>query len=194
MYRRKIIIFEGMDSVGKDTQIKFVCNKYKYTYFHILHYCAVTTRSNAEARRMSHDTYLEMLCLLEQLYHYDFILNRSHYGEYVYGKIYRNYEDPDYVLKMEKDIRWRALLHDATLITLVNSNFDELIKRDDGNSLSACKRELLSEEYNRFLDVHEQSIIKAKKLIDVNGLSIEQVSSEINSFLDEVYLDEVDEE
>lgn len=189
LHRRKIIIVEGMDNCGKDTQIKNIAEMFPDSYFHTLHYHAIKSRSNEDARKMSEDTYWEMFRILEQMYDFDFILNRSHYGEYVYGKIYRGYQDPEYVLNLEQNLRWQSVLRDAVLITFVNSDVQSLISREDGESLSNGDPTLFAIEYHRFRDVHEQSIIneKRKKLIDIKGLSIHDVRKAIEIFLWSVY-------
>lgn len=188
---RKLIIVEGMDNTGKDTQIKRIVNRYPNDIFHTLHYHAVKSRTPAEARMLAEMTYDSMFGIIETCTWSSFILNRSHYGEYVYGKIYRDYPDPEYVFELERRFRNReVLLRDrAVLIVFVNTDFETLAAREDGDSLSQGKISLIKSERDRFTSVYELSAVDPmrKCLINTAGKNIEEVSAMVDSFLDRVY-------
>jgi len=186
---RKLIIVEGMDSVGKDTQIKRITSHYHDDIFHTLHYHAIKGRTNEQARKLSEETYNSMLHICSLLSRTNIILNRSHYGEYVYGKLYRDYADPEYVFNL--DLRHVELLKSAKLIILVNSDFDELLRREDGDSLSQGQAQYstfcMSLELDRFKIVYDLSIAGNKMWFDVRGLSIDQIAKRIATWLDGCY-------
>jgi thymidylate kinase len=184
---RKIIIIEGMDLTGKDTQIKRIVNYYPKNCFHTLHYHAVKSRDNDEALLYAKQTYNEMFDILNSLPDTDFILNRSHYGEYVYGKMYRDYENPGYIFQLER--QWRMMQNNAVLIIFVTTDYETLATREDGDSLSKGEFARLEEEAARFNDVYELSVVdpKRKCLINTSGKSIEQVWTMVKAHLDHVY-------
>jgi len=112
----KLIVVEGMDNTGKDTQIKKIVEHYHAQVFHTLHYHAVKARDPMQARFLAQKTYREMFEICKSTLEFtNVILNRSHYGEYVYGHIYRNYPDPEYVFDMERDFfqRYTAFVNSA---------------------------------------------------------------------------------
>ena len=184
---RRLIIFEGMDAVGKDTQLKAIVNHYPHRTFHTLHYHAVKNRDWIQARVLAEKTYRQMFDICRIMSECDIILNRSHYGEYVYGAMYRGYTDPEYVFNLERQMHIFETIQDAALIVLVNSDTDALIYREDGDSLSQGQRALIDTEFRRFHDVFLKSAVPRRLLLDVNGMSIAAVTAKITSWLDEVY-------
>ena len=99
------------------------------------------------------------------------IHNRSWYGEYVYGCMYR-YNSPEEVIKMV-DILEQGLCkvvnqEDICFITLLSNNIDFLVKNDDGLSISEAKKELIDEEVHRFEKIAEYSHLYNKHVIYVN--------------------------
>ena len=182
---RKIIVVEGMDNVGKDTQIKAIANHYNTEIFHTLHYHSIKNLSSEEAQALAEKTYTEMFKLMLRSPTHNFILYRSHYGEYVYGHIYRQYVNPSYVFDLERQLLFKSVLNDAALIVLVNGDFAALSSREDGDSLSAGKAELMRQEYDRFYDVYRLSNIGNKMFIDVENSSREQITRSIVSYLDQ---------
>ncbi len=189
---RKLIIVEGMDSVGKDTQIKAIQNSYQLIIFHTFHLNNVKSRTEIESRRLLEQTYNQLFEIIHDSPSFNYILNRSHYGEYVYGSIYRNYTDPDYIFDLERQEKFIRLLYSAKLIILVNSDFEELIDREDGDSLSQDSERLMQRELFRFNTIYERSVAKDKILIDCNGLSKNEVSIKIFDFLDGCCYDTTD--
>lgn len=184
----KLIIFEGMDRCGKDTQIKNIISNYKDEVFHMLHYHVVAGRTAEESRRMHEKTHRETfeLCKLAADSGFNIILNRSHYGEYVYGKIYRNYIDPEYIFDLEKEYDFKSWFDSVYLIILINSDIKEMIRREDGASLSKGKAYNLIEEAARFEDVSDKSTIDNVLLVDSAGMRISDVSEVITSWLNGV--------
>lgn len=189
MASRKLIIIEGMDCTGKDTQIKAICNHFPHENFHTLHYHAIKSRTPEEARKLAELTYREMFFIVDQAPYTNFIFNRSHYGEYVYGEMYRGYTDPEYVFEIDRESHIARQLEDAALIVLLNNDFDTLLAREDGDSLSQGDRMKLVQEFERFYDVYLSSGARHKILLNVAGMSIPEVTKKVTSWLDMVYND-----
>ena len=175
---------ESPDRCGKDTQIKLIKNRFPYFLFHELHYTADLVNnpnlSIEEKFKISKNYYIEMFDIISSFSCYkNFILNRAHLGEYVYGKKYRGY-DGSYVFDLEK--KYKDFLYQMKLIVFIDSAHN-LISREDGESLSGINIENKQEEIDKFIAAYEYSIIPKKKLINIDGKSIEQVCYEIFEFL-----------
>lgn len=172
------IIFEGIDNVGKTTQIEKI-QQYLYDKpIHKLHYSNFKGLKNkSDILKYSKKVYNQMMQLLNKT-NYNLILDRAHLGEYVYGKKYRNYTDKEceYVFKLEKKIKT-----DVYLIILIDSSNGSLL-RDDGLSLSTANNDRL-EEIERFKMAFKKSNIKNKILIDIKNKSINDVHKIIVKFL-----------
>lgn len=174
-----VIIIEGIDRVGKDTQIKLIKNIFSKRTFHTFHYSTPPKiLSSSEQKDYSYKLYKQMFDIIYQNPRIDFIFNRSHLGEYVYAQKYRNYSG-EYVWNLEHIYMKRE---DQYLILLVNSDIQSLIDREDSDSLSNNRKDI-EYELNRFKEAFERTKIKNKILIDVAGLSIDEVHSKIKEFL-----------
>lgn len=175
-----LVIFEGIDRVGKDTQIKlfqkYMFNNYN-KLFHQLHCSgfANNTLSKAVLKQINLEYYNEMFQLLCNPY--NFILNRSHLGEYVYGPMYREY-DGSYVLELEK-----KLPKDCYLILLLDS-VDNVLKREDNDSFT-CDRDKKQHEIDLFKEIFNKTSIKNKILIELNNRNINDIHEEIIKFVKE---------
>ena len=94
------------------------------------------------------------------------ILDRSYIGEYVYGLIYRKIKYTD---TMFKDFENKAIKYLLNTMHVVLVNFtdsvENVISREDGNSHSGSlhTKQL---EHDKFIELHNLSIIKNKYLID----------------------------
>ena len=177
-----IVLIEGLDRCGKDTQISNLKSHFKNIQFHEMHYSAIKGLTPEECISYSKKLYNEMfeLCAYGLETNKSFIFNRAHLGEMVYGKIYRNYEG-DYIYDIEKD--FKNILDKIYLILLVDEA-NNCIERDDGLSFSIDK---VKKEYekDRFELAYEKSNIKNKILININKKDPEGVFNDIKNFLKE---------
>lgn len=178
-----LLIFEGLDRVGKDTQIRLL-QKYYYPkkMFHHFHYSGFSKNEYTpeEQLEFNKEFYEEMFELILTNKNKNIILNRSHLGEFVYGPLYRKY-DPSYIWNLEQ----KFLLNygrSVFLFTFIDE-VDNLIKREDGKSFSLDVDSKKSEIMNFILATNFSSIPN-KKIININGKSIEVVHSEIIEFLE----------
>lgn len=173
----KTIIIEGTDNVGKDTIINRLKDEFKRN---VVIHCEKPEndiplnqslkQENTFAKLLGENIYYNNS--LHNLDDFLFIHNRSWYGEYVYGCMYRK-NDPEYVKRMI--INLELLLNknisedDIVYITLLSDNIDFLVRNDDGLSLSDAKKELIEEETKRFEEIYMLSTIKNKHIVYVNN-------------------------
>jgi len=171
-----IIIFEGMDRTGKDTQIKLL-QKYLLDKPQVIyHYQKIDGIDNNICKKYSKLLYKDMFKIINTNKNKRHIIfNRAHLGELVYGKIYRKY-NANYLHKLEAKIKD---INNIYLIVLTSDNN----KLEDGNSLSNGEIKLINKEKELFINTFNNSNIKNKILIDINDKSIEDINKEILYFL-----------
>lgn len=201
----KVIIIEGTDNTGKDTIIKKLKNIAEQN---IVFHCEkpTVTKTPDEQAIEQEKTFAELLgktvygyqfiCNCEENFcpdggEYFLIHNRSWYGEYVYGCMYRD-NAPEQVVEMIHNIE--AVINkiiseeDICYITLLSNNADFLVRNDDGLSISAAKKELIEEETKRFEEIHSLSNIKNKHIVYVNeGIEFRPSEDIFNEVLDCIY-------
>lgn len=175
-----IVLFEGLDNTGKDTQINNLKSYLKNNQFHMFHYSAVKGLTAEECIEYSKKLYDEMFELCEYAIQNDknFIFNRAHLGEMVYGKIYRNYEG-DYIYDIEKN--HKNILDKIYLIVFVDEP-KGCIDRDDGLSFSTDIN-FKTYEKERFELAYTKSNIQNKILININKKDKNEVFEDIKKFL-----------
>jgi thymidylate kinase len=182
----KVIIVEGLDRTGKDTQITLLENyfKSKNETFLQLHFGKPMPLEKEEmiftSKNMFKNTFEFMLKSLKL--QQNFILNRFHIGEAVYAPLYRNYSG-NYVFSIEKKYCKKFIeeWNNVYLITFTDTP-EHFIEREDGNSFSKNKG-MKKKEIKRFVDSTQKSNIKNKIIINIDGKSIEQVQKEVFTFL-----------
>jgi thymidylate kinase len=172
----KILIIEGPDNCGKDTLIKNVAAHYNIVK--TIH-CDKPTETDPDSALMNQSV---QFVSLANLVINDYInksediaiFNRYHYGEYIYGQIYRN----ENVTNILSTIRYiDSILNngisekDICYIQLMSDNEDFLFKNDDGLSLSENNKNLIKKECKLFKEIYEKSLIKNKHLVYVNNNS-----------------------
>jgi thymidylate kinase len=175
----KIIIIEGTDNVGKDTVIKRL--EAEFINCAVVHCEKPPHATSKEQALYQQSSFINLMA--NTLYQYiaysklgigdefAMIHNRSWYGEYVYGCMYRD-NDPTFVKHMIKTLE-TALNNsikpnDLCFITLLSDNMEFLSRNEDGLSLSSGKQDLIKLETERFKEIHNASIIKNKHIVYVN--------------------------
>jgi thymidylate kinase len=158
----KLIIIEGPDNCGKNTLI----NKISENFLTItnIHY---TKPENKYIQNTVFRGYA--YAIVNKVYDTDaVILNRSHYGEYVYGCLYRGISDKDALdIINEIDDIYLKYNIDVYYIQLLSTSDKLLVKNDDNKSLSKGNIEAISAEQRRFKSVYDKSKLN-KILIYVN--------------------------
>lgn len=169
----KIFIVEGLDNVGKDTIINSISKNYKNKL--IIHSQKPKSNTPDEQFIEQQNTFytLSLNNVIDYLNNrYDIIIhNRSWYGEYVYGCLYRNADD-DLVKKMILNCETTLISNidpkDICFIMLLSSSSEFLMRNEDGLSISNGKKDLIEEEMKRFNEIFDCSIIENKHIVYVN--------------------------
>ena len=195
-----IVLFDGLDNTGKTTQIQklisYFANKdmistvCKYSKFDKL-----DKKKEEKFSKRFYKDYFEKIVnwpdkvtpdpayIAEDNIHYihdnNLILDRGHISEAVYASMYRSYSG-DYVWDLEKCLENKYNIY---LIVLINS-VEKAIEREDGLSLSNGDADKINIEISKFAEAYKKSCIQNKIIIDINGLSIEEVFAQIRKFLD----------
>lgn len=180
------ILIEGVDCVGKDTQIRFLETEFEKLgkVVHIIHYSNIKLENNENIEIASKLRYREMFNLLNKSDDLNiFIFNRSHLGEMIYGPIYRNYSG-NYVLDFEKDFMKNE--HQDTKLILFTDDAEKIIERDkkrgDNQSFST-DLDTKKKEIELFDNAFEKSILN-KKRIKLEGRDAEQIwGEEVKPFI-----------
>ena len=195
-----IVLFDGLDNTGKTTQIQklvsYFANKdmistvCKYSKFDKL-----DKKKEEKFSKRFYKDYFEKIVnwpdkvipdpayIAEDNIHYihdnNLILDRGHISEAVYASMYRSYSG-DYVWDLEKCLENKYNIY---LIVLIDS-VEKAIEREDGLSLSNGNADKINIEISKFAEAYKKSCIQNKIIIDINGLSIEEVFAQIIKFLD----------
>lgn len=198
----KIIIIEGTDNVGKDTVINRL--QKEFISCPIIHSEKPPVGSNKDMAAFQQTSFCFLLG--DTLFQYvtvskmgigdEFALihNRSWYGEYVYGCLYRD-NNPKIVKNMihtlETILTNTVKEDDLCFITLLADDMDFLSRNEDGLSMSGGKQELIKIETDRFKEIFNDSIIKNKHIVYVNDGSEfrhpDDIYNEVLSYVNNFY-------
>lgn len=157
----KILIVEGLDRCGKGTFIKkyrSLVDNFSTVRFHCDAPPSVIDKGLHVAWSMRHYNAVLGQARLMWNNSFDVIFDRSHIGEFVYGKLYRKY-DPDWVfdchdkiLMAEPRVDWYNENQVPKVEILVFTDSPEsLWARDDGEGLSSSLEDI-KKEYTRWCE------------------------------------------
>lgn len=165
----KIIIIEGIDNTGKDTLIAGIKNHFTNN---IVYHCEKPNTNELTEQEIEFAKLLGYCCYLYNSDTYDaYILNRSWYGEYVYGTLYRRHDCADVfamISNIENTLEKVIDKDDICYITLL-ADPEFVAKNDDGLSLSENKLDSIKDEIALFKEIHSESNIKNKHIVYVNN-------------------------
>lgn len=181
-----VIIIEGVDCVGKSTQISFIENYLESTLksVHKIHYSSLNFTDNTDViKKVSEIQYDDMFKLISLVKgDVNIIFDRSHIGEAVYSPMYRGYNG-DYVFDIEK--KYEQYLSDVKLI-LFTDTAENICKRDisrnDGKSFTTevNKKQI---ELDLFDKAFDKSILNKKRIELLGRSAIEIFNTEVKPFL-----------
>lgn len=163
-----LLIIEGTDNIGKDTLKNQLIDLFDTVT--LIHCSSPKSRGFK-----SYEQDKTFLTYADNIVNgvYDgtecIIMNRSHYGEYVYGQIYRHrnpIEISSMINDFDKLIDSRIDLK-VKYIQLLSTSLELRKKYDDNKSLSLMDEQKMEIENKLFMDVYNQSKFD-KKLIYVN--------------------------
>lgn len=159
----KLVIIEGPDNTGKTTVINRLMKKYDNIYY--IH-CQKPVNADPILAALEQTNLFNKI--LQQIRHMTayikpelIILDRSWFGEYVYGCKYRG-NGKEYVIdmiqkcinKLNEISEEIELEYYPILLTVDNPVF--CIKNDDGLSLSHARLDNITDEVNRFNEIAEK--------------------------------------
>jgi len=145
-----ILIIEGLDRCGKDTLIKNIKQKLLTNPNTFVIHCSSPPKNSDSTWSKTYYTNLLNECSILSNKGYNIILNRSHYGEDVYGPIYRN-NSADWVYEISREI---LNPKDSVAIFLVDEP-ECLIEREDGESFYTSIEDIKRTK-ERFEHVYEK--------------------------------------
>jgi thymidylate kinase len=179
----KIIILEGPDNTGKDTQQKLIIkNLYKQDglVFQTHHFSNCPFDNNKDHIAYSKKMYTDMFRTIKEYCNMEIsaIFNRSHLGEAVYSPLYRFY-DGNYVFDIEQ--HYKDICDSIYLIVFVGDK-NVIFSRDDKLSFYKDANGVQNER-ELFERAFEKSIISHKCIIDVTGKDIDEVNRIVMKFL-----------
>lgn len=167
----KLVIIEGPDNCGKNTLINKLSENFEIVK--IVH-CGKPKGETDEDKALYQHNYFQRLCeiaVMDSNTSTDATIhNRSWYGEYVYGPIYRNTDKKfieEYIKNIEESLLTSFKPEDIYYIQLMSSSVELLAKNDDNLSLSNANTELIKTECEQFTEIFNKSILN-KKMIYVN--------------------------
>ena len=195
-----VVLFDGLDNTGKTTQIQKLVSYFanKDMISTVCKYSKLDKLDKKKEEKFSkrfYKDYFEKIVnwpdkvipdpayIAEDNIHYihdnNLILDRGHISEAVYASMYRSYSG-DYVWDLEKCLENKYNIY---LIVLIDS-VEKAVEREDGLSLSNGNADKINIEISKFAEAYKKSCIQNKIIIDINGLSIEEVFAQIRKFLD----------
>jgi thymidylate kinase len=178
---RNIIMIDGLDNVGKTTQIERLIDALSYLPTHVIKYPKLNNATHEKSMQYSKDLYNNMFRLMNIAYNdlsCNLIFDRSHITEAVYSPLYRKYKG-DFVFDIEKIYVNYPFWKNLYLFILKNDP-EILLKRDDNKSHSNDLNSKI-EEIKMFNKAFENSNIRNKFIIDCTNKSINQITNEILS-------------
>lgn len=181
----KLVIFESPDNCFKTTNVETLAKEFfkRNLLVHQLHYTSLGLTNINQTIQISTQLYKHGFMLPFNTRSDSFIMDRFHFGEMVYGKIYRNYE-ADFIYDIERKVRdlnpkwWNKSVYSITLY----DDVENLIERDDGKSFTTDP-DKKQYEIERFILASEKSFIKNKMLIRVTGETKENLAKKITNFV-----------
>lgn len=174
-----VIIFEGVDNSGKDTQIRLIKKHLLTLPTHVLSYSDIKGISSTLHKDILKKQYEDGVQIIkESIKKRNLIFNRFLFGENIYSFKYRGY-DGGYIFNIEKNL----LKHqDDTYLIVFVDNEKNLLKREDGLSFSKNLKDK-KYEVEKFKETYNKSKIKNKILINIENKKIEDVYEEVRNFL-----------
>jgi thymidylate kinase len=190
----KLLIVEGLDRVGKNTLLANLSSNFEN--FCVRHFTSPPKGlSEREAERFQQKAFHREFQLYNKVSEWDshselsmsslWTWNRSHLGEAVYGKIYRNYDATPWIIDLERFFSFD--IKPEIYLLLLTASPDFIVKRDDGKSFTT-DHDKKNKEIQSFVDVYNASLVQHKLHIRVddgeNYLSAERIHKNVLEFLE----------
>jgi hypothetical protein len=175
----KHIIICGGDRLGKNSLIEGLTKYFNYDNVCVRHFGKPSKTLNEGESPLSFQincfekegAFLNFVSQLEEdtynYYENVVIWNRSHYGEYVYGQMFRNQppiELENYIKNFDEEY---LLTNSETYLVLLTATPEFFLSQEDGNSFSKNIAEK-TKEIMLFDEIFKKSLIDKKIRIKVN--------------------------
>lgn len=203
-----VLIFEGVDNLGKTTIINRLTDTYKNAVDVLLiHATAPKCKEGEDPNKIQKVTFKQNVVKCSTLAMQEHVLtycnknlvfmDRSHIGEYVYGQIYRN-GNPDEIMDMIKEVHNSNLYFTPVVIHLVASP-EFVVSHDDNKSFtSGYEPEKRLQTVKREIELFEEAMTKLNpqyymkinvETVDGNYRNIDNICDEIISKLKEMNIE-----
>lgn len=182
----KHLIIEGPDRVGKNS---IISNLIPYCQNMVVtHFSTPEGNTDLEKRNFQEESFKDEFRKSEFFLKNSFfkepkkgklnlvVWNRAHLGEFVYGKLYRETNPEEWVMKIEEDFGYDKSPDVYLLLLTADPEF--LSQNDDGLSFSSTA-ESRKKELDNFKNAFNLSQIKKKREIKVDHFAISQGSEGI---------------
>ena len=160
-------ILEGIDRTGKSSLVAGIQNA--RGYHATLHFSKPIALNCYGGSLLEYQvrSFRTMFSILRDAKYSNFIFDRGHLGEAVYGPLYRQ-TDGDYVFELEKAFDMHQ--NHSTRLILLTEDFS-ISKHfvDDGESFDITKRE---QEQEMFIAAFERSTISDKRIVCVTDSAL----------------------
>ncbi len=190
------LIFEGADNLGKSTIINKIVNSFKDSKDITLIHCTGPHPSEGEdpftyqertfkEKVIKLNTLLGTETALETSSKNIAILDRSWYGEYVYGQIYRN-GDPEKIIEMIN--LCNMMMYSPCVVIYLTASPSFILEHDDNKSLSSNlddKLDKISTELKMFKECFDK--VNYENFIEVNVEGDDMKYRNIDSIYKEIY-------
>ena len=147
-----VIWIDGLDRTGKDTQCKLLLSAISPCItIHGYNCSGVDDNTQREIQKLN---VIEGFRLFDQNPTIQFLCNRTHLGETIYGSMYRHY-DTNYVFDIEKQYKEQSWFKNSSLFIFVDDP-KNLLEREDGKSSNDYNIENIKKEKELFELAFEQ--------------------------------------
>lgn len=185
-----IILVEGSDRTGKDSLIDVIKSKYAFPAFYEIKSSKLNSVDTLAKwyHTYSVQYYLGLFQLLINIvrsqHTTNIVLNRGWISEYVYSKLYRNY-DGNFVWTMEATaMKLIKSFGVKTFLIVLTDNPHALELRDDGKSVSRNGKRKVAEEQKLFVKALNKSSMEFKFNFYISGKTPEKVQEEVINYID----------
>lgn len=146
-----LLILDGTNKAGKTTIVNYILDKFKDSNFEVI---KCSQPKIVDGVNTAYQEYNEILDKVEANPNKNYILDRFHFGSFVYGPIYREVEDfnLDKFVKLEERIE---TLKYVFLLCISSATFMKKKFKEDSEEFA--KEELITKERELFIKTSRMS-------------------------------------
>ncbi|MEG1009388.1 MAG: hypothetical protein RSE41_05375 [Clostridia bacterium] len=175
----KLIVIEGTDRTGKSTLIKKLCEHYNYDNVTIRHFGKPKVTEGTNVKYLQSAIFkfecelvkrIKDIEILENKNYFENVIiwNRSHFGEYIYGQLYRNYtREEAYEIVSNINVILKHVNVDSLHIIHLYGDPEFIIKNEDGQSFGKTVEDK-EKELKLFFEIFNRQLVFNINHIKVN--------------------------